>query len=96
MAPDELPTIGIGTSFNDTMTTENLPDIGTGTYDTDLDVCTDCDGQWTVPEHEYGCLNAVPLPPAGVVDRTPDELIAAAEVEEYFGSVVDDYAQLEE
>ena len=46
-------------------------------------VCTDCDGQWTVPEHEYGCLNAVPLPPAGIVDRTPDELIAAAEVEAY-------------
>lgn len=46
-------------------------------------VCTDCDGQWTVPEHEYGCLNAVPLPPAGLVDRTADELIAAAEVEAY-------------
>lgn len=46
-------------------------------------VCTDCDGQWTVPEHEYGCLNAVPLPPAAIADRTPDELIAAAEVEAY-------------
>lgn len=46
-------------------------------------VCTDCRGEWTVPEHEYGCLNAVPLPPAGLVDRTPDELLAAAEVEAY-------------
>jgi hypothetical protein len=33
----------------------------------------------TVPEHAYACFNAVPLPPAGVVDRTPDELVAAAE-----------------
>lgn len=46
-------------------------------------VCTDCEGKWTVPAHEYGCLNAVPLPPAGVVDRSPDELLAAAEVEAY-------------
>lgn len=46
-------------------------------------VCTDCEGRWTIPEREYGCLNSVPLPPAGVADRTPAELIAAAEVQAY-------------
>lgn len=46
-------------------------------------VCTGCEGRATGPVEEYGFLNSVPLPPAGVVDRTPAEIIAAAEVKAY-------------
>lgn len=40
MTADELPAIGFGTSFDDSMTSPDLPDVGIGTYDTRQDACT--------------------------------------------------------
>lgn len=45
--------------------------------------CTYCEGRTTVLDDNGGYLNAVPFPPAGVTDRTPGELISAAEVAAY-------------
>lgn len=46
-------------------------------------VCTNCDGKISISEFPDGCLNSVALPPGGVPDRNPDELIAAAEITAY-------------
>lgn len=45
--------------------------------------CTYCEGQMTVPGFPDGYLNSVALHPAGVIDRTPTELLAAAEIAAY-------------
>lgn len=46
-------------------------------------VCTDCDGVSTDDDLPEGYLNATPFPPAGLTDRRPAELVAAAEVTAY-------------
>ena len=46
-------------------------------------VCTDCEGQMSVPEFPDGYLNSVALHPAGVIDRAPEDLFAAAEIAAY-------------
>jgi DNA-binding transcriptional ArsR family regulator len=46
-------------------------------------VCTDCDGISTDPALPDGYLNATPFHPAGLADRSPAELVAAAEVAAY-------------
>jgi hypothetical protein len=46
-------------------------------------VCTDCDGITDEFDLLEGYLNAIPFHPAGLTDRSPDELLAAAEVAAY-------------
>jgi hypothetical protein len=46
-------------------------------------VCTDCEGITADPELPDGYLNATPFHPAGLTDRAPSELVAAAEVAAY-------------
>jgi ssDNA-binding Zn-finger/Zn-ribbon topoisomerase 1 len=46
-------------------------------------VCTNCEGKTSIQEFPNGYLNSVAFPPAGVPDREPDELIAAAEIVAY-------------
>jgi hypothetical protein len=46
-------------------------------------VCTDCEGIAADPDLPDGYLNATPFHPAGLTDRGPVELVAAAEVAAY-------------
>ena len=46
-------------------------------------ICTDCDGVSTEAALPDGYLNATTFPPAGLTDRSPAELVAAAEVTAY-------------
>jgi hypothetical protein len=45
--------------------------------------CTDCEGITSDPDLPDGYLNATPFHPAGLTDRSPAELVAAAEVAAY-------------
>lgn len=46
-------------------------------------VCTECEGNTVNDDHPDGYLNATRLDPAGLIDRGPEELLAAAGVAAY-------------
>jgi DNA-binding transcriptional ArsR family regulator len=46
-------------------------------------VCTECEGNTTNGDHPDGYLNATRLDPAGLIDRGPEEVFAAAGVAAY-------------